>query len=161
MLEGDKSEIRNTSTGLFSEASAWICWFTGPRNFLQPSSDGFRQGQLIRKTILPQEPITDIWNLLSVLLLSLWGTKPVTCMFGASNEAGNGLINSPWSSHTSNWESDNETGQRPGNILKVRAHGGNHLLKRLKERSPCQGLKEVGQAGLDLVGQKPYSEVEK
>ena len=97
---------RNTSAGLFSEASAWICWFTGPGNFLQPSSDGFRQGQLIRKTILPQEPLTDIWNLLSALLLSLWGTEPVTWMFGASNEAGNGLINSPWSSHTSNWGSD-------------------------------------------------------
>lgn len=50
-----------------------------------------------------------------------------------------------------------ETGQRPGNILKVHAHGGNCLLRRLKERSHYQGSKELGQARLDLVGQKPYS----
>lgn len=116
----------------------------GPGNFLQPSSDGFRQGQLIRKTILPQEPIIDIWNLFSVLLLSLWGTEPVACMFGASHEAGNGLINSPRSSHTSNWESDMRLARGQGIFSKCML-----MVATVYSEGSRKGLpssKELGQA---------------
>lgn len=40
----------------------------------------------------------------SVLLFSPRGTEPVPCVFGTSNEVGDGLIGSVGISHSSNWE---------------------------------------------------------
>lgn len=88
------------------------------------------------------------WNLLSVSLP--WGTELVTCMFGASNEVSNGLTNSPWSSHISNWESDLKLARPQGVfsecmliVTAIYSEGPQGLL-------PTRALKN--QAGLSPLG---------
>lgn len=75
---------------------------------------------------------------------SLWGTEPVTCMFRASHEAGNGLINSPRSSHTSNWESDMRLARGQGIFSKCML-----MVATVYSEGSRKGLpssKELGQA---------------